>query len=173
MILKLFGAFFILISSSAAGYYFSMKDKYRIDDLRQMKRALMLLKGEIDFSSSPLPEAFHEASLRISGPVSELMEDFSQRLCLKKGENAALMWEEVLKEKSAETYFHLEDLEIFISFGRSLGFLDRQQQMNQILMATNYIDQTETELLQKSAKNSKMYRSMGVLLGALLTVALF
>lgn len=172
MLFKLIGAIFVIGSCSVSGYYFSMADKFRIEELRDMKRAMTILKGEIDFSSSPLSEAFREAGQRVGGTTSELMEEFSECLAKRKGESASQMWSETLEKKRKNSYFGKEDIDAFLSFGRALGYLDREQQCSQIDLVVSYLNQTEETLLEKSAKTAKLYRSMGVLIGTLVTLVL-
>lgn len=172
MMLKAIGAILILLSSSTAGYYFSMVDRFRIEELRQMRRALTILKGEISFSSAPLAEAFKEAAERVGGATALIFEEYAQNLAKKRGGSASHIWKEVLEQTGKDTYFDKEDLDAFLSFGRALGYLDRDQQCRQIDLTLSYIDKTEEILLAKSAKSTKIYRSMGVLGGALLTVVL-
>ena len=62
------------------------KDKFRAEELVEMKRGLILLKSEISYSSKPLYEAFIGISEKLSDVASEIFEDsgnqkrFHQRL---------------------------------------------------------------------------------------------
>ena len=173
MTLKLLGTLLILCSTTSAGYYLSVRDKYRIEDLEEMKRLFLILKSEISFSSVPLEEAFREISERVSGPVSMFASYFSQELKKKKGDSAAELWTQSLSKYMNHLYLGKDDFEAFTAFGRALGYLDRQQQLRNIELAELYINQVCVELREKSEKTAKVYRSMGVLTGALIAVILF
>ena len=62
MVVKVIGSIIVFLSCTAAGLFFASKDKFRADELREMKRGLILLKSEIDYSSRPLYEALIDIS---------------------------------------------------------------------------------------------------------------
>ncbi len=164
MILKILGGVFIMISSCVLGVYYSFKTEYRINDLFEI--------SEIEFNLSPLAEAMGNISFKAGIPVSKIFSEFSKKLG-SDGNSAFEVWKSVLKKEAVYTYFASEDIEAFISFGQSLGFLDRQQQHNNIKMAISYIENKIPELLEKSKSNKKMCRSLGVFGGAAVMVILF
>lgn len=170
MLLKIVGAIFIIFSTSAAGWYFSMRDKYRIEDLREMRRALTILKGEMTYSTIPIGESFLEIAKRISGSVSELMEEMGAAFSKKEGCRAEEIWNQVLQNFYGKTYFDKEDIEMLVSFGKILSYPDGEQQKNHIDLTINYLNNMEGTLEARHQKNAKVYRSMGALFGALLAV---
>lgn len=172
MVLKIFGSFFIMFSSFVLGMYYSFKTEYRINELYEMKRALNMLVSEIEFNLSPLAEAMKNVSCKAGVPVNIIFKKFSEILG-SDGKSAFEIWEKVIKEEAAFTYFEKEDIEAFISFGRSLGFLDKSQQNGNIKIMESYIENKIPELKKKSEKNKKMCRSLGIFGGAAVMVILF
>ena len=65
-----------MISSCVLGIYYSFKTDYRINDLIEMKKALILLISEIEFNLSPLAEAMKNISYKIDIPVSKIFFEF-------------------------------------------------------------------------------------------------
>ena len=45
MLIKMIGAVIVFFSCTAAGLFMSSRDKYRADELKEMKRGLTLLKS--------------------------------------------------------------------------------------------------------------------------------
>lgn len=172
MVLKILGGVFIMISSCVLGVYYSFKAEYRINDLIEMKKALTMLISEIEYNLSPLAEAMSNISSKAGVPVREIFSKFSKELG-SDGNSAFEVWKNVLKKEAVSTYFTSEDIEAFISFGQSLGFLDKQQQHNNIKMAISYIENKIPELMEKSKSNKKMCRSLGVFGGAAVMIILF
>ena len=171
MILKIGGCLFILFSSVVLGVYYSFKTEYRISDLLEMKKAFTLLMAEIQFNLSPLAEAMKNVSSKVKNPVNKIFKEFSDKLgdCDK---NAEELWKCVLLENLKYSYFEKEDIESFISFGKTLGYLDVKQQSNNIEMALSYIELKTSELFEKSQKDKKMYRSLGFFGGVVIMVIL-
>lgn len=172
MFLKVIGGVLVLISSCVLGVYYSFKAEYRINDLFEIKKALLLLISEIEFNLSPIAEATKNISLKVKKPVCDIFSKFSERLGYGNC-SAGELWKLILEEKSQNTYFEKEDIENFISFGQTLGYLDKQQQSNNIEITVNYIDNKISELSEKSKKNKRMFRSLGFLGGFVIMVILF
>lgn len=171
MILKFGGCIFILISSIALGIYYSFKTEYRMNDLVEMKKALILFMAEIKFNLSPLAEAMSNVSAKVNSPAGKIFKDFSERL----GDcdiNAEELWKNVLLENLKYSYFENEDIENFISFGKALGYLDVKQQSSNIEVVLSYIELKISELFEKSKRDKKMYGSLGLFGGIVVMVVL-
>ena len=75
MLIKAIGAFIVFFSCAACGLYLSLKDRFRAEELKEMKRGLMLLKSSIGYSSKPLYEAMIDISEKTENTVSEIFEN--------------------------------------------------------------------------------------------------
>ena len=93
MVVKVIGSVIVFLSCTAAGLFLASKDKFRADELREMKRGLILLKSEIEYSSRPLYEALIDISGRLEGAVSEIFEDSGRLLKSRKVTSASEAWE--------------------------------------------------------------------------------
>ncbi len=173
LIIKIIGGILVVGSSGLYGLYLSGKEDYKISDLNQMKKALLILKSEISYAHSTLPEAFLNIAERISPPVSEFFFLIAQELFKKQEKKASQLWEEIFTEGLSKTYFDKEDLEAFNGFGKTVGFLDREMQINSIDSTLGYIEQKIALLYEQKQKNSRLYRSLGILGGILVVVVLF
>lgn len=172
MIFKIIGALFIIGSTSTVGIYFSKLDKYRMEDLEQLKKAFTILKNQINFSFMPLPEALKQIALRVEGEISEILKEISELLEKKEGETAAQIWNDMWKKKKEKTYLSKEDIDVLFSFGKAVGYLDRQQQISNIEITISYIEQVKQQLEKRLEKNSKIYRTIGILSGLLIAIVL-
>ena len=173
MAVKLIGSMIVFLSCTAAGMFLASRDKFRADELREMKRGLMLLKSEIDYSSRPLYEALIDISERLEGAVSEIFEDSGRLLKSRKVSSASEAWERTLKDRKSRTFFRKNDMEAFTAFGHNLGGNDRKCQLANIDMAVEFIDMKSEELMKKYSKDGRLFRSAGVLCGILIVVVLF
>lgn len=173
MLMKAVGAAIVFFSCTAAGIFLSMKDKFRADELKEMKRGLMLLKSEISYASKPLYEAMIEISEKTENTVSEIFEDSGRLLKSKKVSSAAEAWEKTIKDRRSRTYFKSEDIDIFAAFGKILGGSDKDCQLSNIDTVIDYIDMKAEELIRKNTKDSRLFKSAGVLCGILIVVVLF
>ncbi len=173
MLIKLIGSAIVLCSCTAAGVFFAYKDRYRAEDLKEMKRGLLLLKSEISYNSKPLYEALIDISGKLNDTVSEIFEDSGRLLKSRKVGSASEAWEKTLLNRKGRTFYKKEDLDALIAFGQALGGSDIKYQLSNIDIAVEYIDSKSAELLKKHSKDSRLYKSAGLLGGILIVVVLF
>lgn len=172
MILKIIGAVIIVLSSTLIGFFYSRKEEYRINDLNEMKRAFTILISEIEYASNSLPESMINISNKTENPISKILIDFAENLNKKDGQTIQQLWTEAVIRNKNDTYFIDEDLENIKSFGSTLGYLDRNMQINNINMMIDYINKKTDTLSEISIKNKKMYRSLGILGGMIIAIIL-
>ena len=71
--LKFTGACLIIISAAGIGASFSVDLKKRCRELRILKQMVYMLRGEIKYTKSPLPEAFYHISVRLPRPFGPFL----------------------------------------------------------------------------------------------------
>lgn len=172
MYIKIMGAVLIVVSSYIFGVYYSKKDKYKSEDLEEIKKGLSVIKDEIMFFSLPLGEAFLKASEKISGGVSAIFSDIGQGIKNNKYETLADVINGAVDKNISETFMEKEDASVLVSLGKMVGDMDSDHQRASIDMALSDIDVGIRLLQEKSEKNEKMYRSLFVLGGILVAVIL-
>lgn len=172
MFIKILGVICIIFSGAMMGIHLSKREQIRMKELNYIKKALLILKSQIDYSSEPLPEALHNIAIRSEQPVKHIFESISKQLIQKEGGSINTIWTREFYRYSDNTNFSKNDLESITSFGKSLGYLDKQLQINNINMVVEYIDRTIEAILRKEEKDGKMYQSLGILGGMLLALLL-
>jgi len=167
------GAFALVASCTALGFYFAAQEGFRVQDLQELKKALMILSSEIEHLRAPLPMACVNIAKRTRGPISTLFSEFSKLLSENEGETAYQLWAQVIHDKKSRTYLATEDWDVIEGFGKTLGYLDKQMQQSAILVTVEYINEKTTSLQAQSDKSRRMYRSLGIIGGLLLVVLLW
>ena len=170
MLVQAGGAILILGASIMWGVFMAAKNYYRIKDLREMKRAFSILISEIDYGQTPLSEAAINISHKCAQPVRSIFKNFGEGLLGKV--DVSSLWSESIDAVSDESYFLSEDLEIFKSFGKTLGYLDAEMQVRNIEMQLDHINHKIGEIEKIKDKARKMYLSLGALGGLMTIVAL-
>jgi len=167
------GAVVIVVSCAALGFYFAAQEKFRVQDLQEFKKALMILSSEIEHMRTPLPMACANIAKRTKDSTSAMFNEFSELLSQQAGETAYQLWLQAIATQKKHFYLAHEDWDIVEGFGKTLGYLDKQMQQSAITCATEYIDEKTTSLQVQSDKNSRMYRSLGFIGGLLMVVVLW
>ena len=171
MAIKIVGMILTLGASTALGLYLASLGAFRRQDLMEFKKALLILKSEIEYIAAPLPEAMANIAARTAQPLARLFADFAQNLKQNEdGETAYRLWLSSINAHKKEAFLKEEDWEIIGNFGKTLGYLDKQMQIDSINFTIDYIDSQAAELQESNEKNQRMYQSLGIIGGILLLV---
>jgi stage III sporulation protein AB len=175
--IKAAGAVMVFVSCGLIGYVMSLKDDLRVADLREMRRALCILKSEIGFAVNVLPQAFANIAFKTKGAVSKMflevgvnMENGDRR---PEAENLAELWRTICTAELKGSRLAAEDVRQVADFGQTLGYLDTELQMRGIDMLCEYIDGAIEATREVTAKNKRMRRSLGIIFGLVAIVVLF
>lgn len=172
LMLKLLGCGLILASSAGIGVYFSSQLRARIEELMELKKILMLLRGNIRYACTPLAEALHSISLKYSGEFREFLDYVCSQMNQMEGKTIADIWKEGVEQKLSGLALSKQDKEALIHFGSNLGYLDKDMQLSTIDL---YIATLETEIEEatKTVKEkSYLYNSLGIMAGLFVTIIL-
>ena len=173
MILRIAGAFAIMLGSAGLGLYYSSKESFRIHELQELKKALLILSSEIEYMRAPLNIACANIAKRTEATIGTLFSTFTELLTNSEGETAYQLWVIATDGIKSKTFMTDEDLSVIDGFGKTLGYLDKHMQQNAINYAINYIDEKVVSLQTQGDKNKRMYRSLGVICGLLIIVVLW
>ncbi|MCL2048502.1 MAG: stage III sporulation protein AB [Defluviitaleaceae bacterium] len=168
---KLIGTILIMTGSVGFGVYFSAKESFRVQDLLEFKKALLILSSEIEYMRATLSEACGNIAKRTGLGISGVFASFSHALANSEGETAYQLWRNAID--TGKIFIAAEDRAVLDDFGKTIGYLDKQMQKNAIEYAVRYIDEKAATLQKQSDKNKKMYRSLGIIGGLLIAVVLW
>ncbi len=169
---RLLGSVLVLGAALWIGAYFAAKERYRLQELEELERSILLLQGQIQYLLAPLPEVLESISWKAEGAIGEVFRDAAERMEQRDGSSAEDIWREVWQEKAKQTYFTHDDIEAVLFFGRSLGYLDREQQEGSIRLFLRYLEDCMEQGRKRLEKNGRLYYGVSVLSGLLLVVTL-
>ena len=86
--------------------------------------------------------------------------------------SAEEIWEEAWQRQRAKLFLTAEDLDMVLSFGKTLGYLDKAQQEGSIALLLRYLSEALAQGKKRLEKNGKLYYGIGGLSGLLLIVTL-
>lgn len=169
--MKFIGALFILATTSLLGFEYARRLQERTKQLRLLRTALISLEAEIMFGHAPLHEASRRIARQIANPIGELFDTFADHL-IQRDIRAKEAWEFSLQEIWKKTALKKAELDILLQFGENLGRHDLEQQQKQIRLALTHLEREEKEAEEIQKSYGRMYRSLGILAGLLLTLLL-
>ncbi len=173
MTIKIIGGVLIILSNLLIGFYYGYKEIFRQNDLMEIQKALEILKTEINYSMSTLIEATENIKSKTKLPISKIFYSLQKKLLNASDETIENLWIQSVQENKKYTYFNKEDIEHILSFGKVLGYLDKEMQLINIKILTDYLNRKILEIDKTKNKNKKLYITLSILVGLLILVIIF
>jgi stage III sporulation protein AB len=163
------GAAITVAAAALLGRHYANRGIKHIDDLISVKKALLVLSSEIEYMRTPLPAAAASIARRVEGIGGQLFASFANFLT---GETTAYTaWGNALT--ASKSNMTAQDIAALDEFGKTLGYLDTKMQLNNITHTLTYLNERTQSLQANADKNARMYKSLGVLGGLIMTVVLW
>lgn len=159
----------ILFLAMYIGNLLSKKYINRVKELVQMKLALNIIKSKIKFTQVPLKEIFEQ----IYKNTEEVnIKEFWENTIKELNKNLSIeeAWENAIKK--TETNLNKEDLNILLDMGKLLGKTDVDGQVSNLEIASTFIDTQIEKAEVEKQKNSKLYKTLGVVSGLAIIIIL-
>jgi len=169
--LKLCGIVLIIASTTGMGFLFGNNMRLRLEELKELKKLLGMLRGEIKYTGTPLYEAFGIIGRRTKGIYAEFFKSTSKELEALSGKSLRTIWTS-LKDNVQQSHLKEKDWERLMQFGDNLGYLDKEMQIGTIELYLEHIEAEITEGQANYDKNSKLCRVLGICSGLFLTIIL-
>lgn len=170
--LKLVGAVLILASATGLGISYSLDLKKRCMELRLLKQLVYLLRGELKYTRTPLPDAFGHMAERMREPFSAFLRSMERELGNLEGKTFGELWRGQIDRELAGTFLKKEDKEQLKTLGEVLGYLDLEMQLNSLDLYLEQLDLSILEAQEAIRTKRKLYQSLGVAGGIFLILLL-
>lgn len=172
MMIQGIGALLIISATTLIGFTFAAREKYRLKELEEIERGILLMKNQISYLGTPLAELLEQISWKTQGVTGQAFQDIAVKMIERQGNSAEEIWENVWLDVGKKSYLTAVDLEELIAFGRTLGFLEKEQQEGSMDMLLFYLREKQEQIKKRLDKNGRLYYSMGVLSGLLVVITL-
>ncbi|MDF2472414.1 MAG: hypothetical protein K0R92_100 [Lachnospiraceae bacterium] len=170
LIIKIIGCILIITSCTGMGWYFSSELRNRIADLKELKKIIILLRGDIRYANTPLPEAVQALAIRQEGKYKLFLSEIADRLKELGGISFQTIWKETIEKKLDNTSLSKKDLEYLGQLGENLGYLDKDMQINTLDLYLSQIEEEIKELTRNVKEKTYLYNSLGVMGGIFITI---
>ena len=167
IILKYILIILVFIISFLIGNIISKKYILRVAELKDLKNALNIIESKIKFTYEPLPEIFMQTSKLLSKNISEIFIQASKNM---QTLNAEESWNKSLESSSSNLY--KEDIENIRNFGKMLGKTDKEGQVSQLELTKTFVEMQIEKAKKEEEKNSKMYKTLGTIVGIAFVIIL-
>lgn len=171
--LKLIGAMMILVAATLFGFYQALQYSRRPKQIAELIRSLQRLETEIVYGSTPLEEALGKIARTCAQPVNVLFLQSSEALGQADGRSVQHIWQQTIAEHWQLTSMKAGEQDIMRQLGYTLGLSDSTDQVKHLRLGLQQL-QNELEGAQEERKRyESMWRSLGLLMGALLVILMY
>lgn len=171
-IFKLLMLILIFIFCAFIGYVFGEGFKNRHNQIKEIIKLITLLQNEVIYNFTPLPEAFFIVGRKGKEPFNRICEKIGDKLLSPYSKGMYATAKECYEEEKVNLYLNEEDLAVLSDFFKSLGDLGvyGQEKIFKLTMENLNINCKEAE--ENAKKNTKAYRYIGAIVGAMFIIFL-
>lgn len=157
----------LLLSSSYVGIAYSKKFQNRVIELKEMKSLLNIFLTKIKLTYEPIPKIFEELGNLGKSNINSLFKIASKYM---ENISAGESWKKALQTQN--TNLNKEDLGVIENLSNLLGKVDVDGQISEIELVDSFLETQLKKAEQECAKNTKMYKTLGIVIGLVIVIIL-
>ena len=139
--------------------------KNRVLELNKFQNSLVMFKSKLEYTYETIKEVFTDTSQVIYENKNNIFID-----TLNNDKEIYISWNEAID--NAKNDFTVEDKEIMKMFGKLLGKTDIKGQLSQIELTQKLIEKQIEKAEFEKNKNSKLYKTIGIISGIAICIIL-
>ena len=170
MVLKLTGSLLVTCSCGALGLWEAAQWKEHLRMLEQLKKMVIMLRGEILYTHAPLGEAFGHVGRKSDGILGELFLAVEERISQRQGEPFYVIWKEETEKRKKDMLLSEREMKELAAFGEHLGYLDLEMQEHTVALYMEQLDMSIGFYREHEREQSRLYTSLGIMGGLFLSI---
>lgn len=171
--LKWIGACMVAAAAAGIGFRRAVGIRRQYEELKYLKKVLMILKGQIAYSVAGISEVFWDISGHLREPYHTIFQNISRELEDNAGKKFCEIWDEQVIKPLGQLITCEKDLDKLRDLGEHLGYLDREMQENYLELCIQNLEQSIAEQGESVRNEEKFSKVMGVLGGIFIIVFLW
>lgn len=168
--IKMLGAVLVLVSAYAIGSLLALRVKEQEKWLKDIKTALFLLQGELEYRQMPLPEALAVIGARHGGRLAAFFQVLAEELSKKEGFSLQEVWKQLAASALKDSPLSGEQKEEFGELGLYFMESDRETRRTSIEFYLNRLEEDIVSLREHGADKAYLCRTLGMLGGIFLLI---
>ena len=169
---KFLGCILVLACSAALGTAGARDLKRHCAELHGLKQAIYMLRGEIQYSRSPLPDVFAILAERAAPPFSCFFGNLERELDRQEGRSLKEIWECEMAHSLKGSTLKQAEKQSLKQLGDGLGYLDLEMQLATIELYLEQLNEAIAAASGELEEKQKLYRSLGIAGGVFLVIFL-
>ena len=168
--IKMVGAILVLVSAYAIGCLLALQVKEQERWLKDIKTALFLLLGELEYRQLPMAEAFEVIGQRHGGKLTVFFRASGEELKKKEGRSLKEIWQQLAEAALKESPLTKEQKEEFAELGIYFMEADKETRRNSLEFYMSRLEEDIVKLRDKGADKAYLCRTLGMLGGIFLLI---
>lgn len=162
--------FLMFLICTFIGFFIGENYKRRSLHLKELQKAILFLSNEIIYANTPLPDALLDISKKVSEPLSQIFNEMA--ISLENGYINTVYdsFEKAYLRAKENINLNNDDYKIISDFFKTLGASGVTGQDRIFKIALDNIDMNYKEAKKFEKENIKLYRTLGVSIGAMLAI---
>jgi len=170
-VLKILGSILIITGTIAWGYIKCTNARDRIVQLNIIKKVMIMLRGEIKYAGTALPDALESISNRIAMIFAkDFFMNVSKELNEMSEKTFKTIWYENANMYLKNSALITSDLEQFKNLGDNLGYLDKDMHLNTIDLYLEHLNMDINLANDEIAQKCRVYKCVSVAAGVFITI---
>ena len=140
----------------------------RVDELKEFKNILNIMKTKIKFTYEPLGEIFRQIAKDNDTEIEKIFGQMANQITYYQAKD---VWENCIQD--ADISIKQEDKNILKRLGKLLGQTDVNGQVSEIEVTEEFLSIQIEKAEEEKKKNQKMCKTLGVVSGLVFCIILF
>lgn len=171
--LKLMGALLVFLTSSWIGWQLASQYRRRPQEIRQVHTALSLLEMEMVYGNRPLEEICRLIGEREKGVIGEIFRRSAHQLAHDDADDTYRCFQNAIQQVWEQGAMQESERKVLLDLSAVLGRSHRENQIQQIQAAREQMKLEEKKARQEQEQYEKMFRTLGMLAGAMIVILLY
>ena len=167
---KLIGAVLVLVSAYAIGSLLAQQVKEQEKWLKDIKTALFLLMGELEYRQVPLPDALEIIGKRHGGRLAAFFQKLSGELAKKEGFSLQELWKKTAVSALKDCPLKAEQKEEFGDLGLYFMESDKDTRRSSLEFYLERLEEDIVGIRETGADKAYLCRTLGMLGGIFLLI---
>lgn len=170
---RAFGAALITTSLGGAGFVVARSFELRPGHLRSLQTALALLRTEITYAATPLPEALADIGRRTAPAVGEFTLAVAKQLRADAPLPVADAWRQAVLAQRGRWALTTEDEEVLLDLASALGRSFAHDQEKHLQLALTRLARHQEAATEEAKVHIRLWRYVGLCAAGMLILWLY
>ena len=167
---KLMGILFVMCGCIGLGLFYSSRVLEQYQTLLRLKKALLLLEGEIRYGVKTFPEAMRDVGAKSRGCIGAFFSSVGETMEAEEKRELYEIWKASMAATLSKGALKREELQNLDELGKTAGYLDAKMQMDAIMLTIKRLDHSIHRLEGEKKDKVRLYNMLGVMGGVFITI---